>query len=534
MSEVTKSPQGQPDADAERLQNLGYTQELSRVLSLFDNFSVAFSYLSPMVGVYSLFVLGLGSAGPRYLWLMPLVVLGMLMVALVFGELGSHYPVAGAIYQYGKYSVSAGYGWWVGWLYGMALLVTVASVDTGVVGYVTALSDQWFGTKMDPTNSTTILVITIVLILIQTTMNAVGAKLMSRVTALGVYVETIGTFGVAIALAVVGFHHGFGFLFDTAGAQYAATNPLGMNFHGNWLTGAALVAILAHVYIFYGFESAGDIAEETKDASRQVPRAMRSALVYGGVASFVLVAGLILATPSSAKGYAAVFSGGGVPGILSELPQWLQDFFLVMVIIAFFSCGTAVQGAGARLAFSFARDGAVPAHKWVGHISPRFHTPVNAIIIGAIVPIAFSLMVNINPSSDVKILWFTYPKGINALFVLVSFGVSGIYLSFMLTVIGSMIARARGWVPEGAFRLGRWGWLVSWLALAYLVVMLINIVAPTGLSSPRAFFNYDWITFVVMVGIALVGGIYFVIARPDRALKAHLHDELEPTAAERE
>ena len=534
MSEVTKNPQGQPDADAERLQNLGYTQELSRVLSLFDNFSVAFSYLSPMVGVYSLFVLGLGSAGPRYLWLMPLVVLGMLMVALVFGELGSHYPVAGAIYQYGKYSVSAGYGWWVGWLYGMALLVTVASVDTGVVGYVTALSDQWFGTKMDPTNSTTILVITIVLILIQTTMNAVGAKLMSRVTALGVYVETIGTFGVAIALAVVGFHHGFGFLFDTAGAQYAATNPLGMNFHGNWLTGAALVAILAHVYIFYGFESAGDIAEETKDASRQVPRAMRSALVYGGVASFVLVAGLILATPSSAKGYAAVFSGGGVPGILGELPQWLQDFFLVMVIIAFFSCGTAVQGAGARLAFSFARDGAVPAHKWVGHISPRFHTPVNAIIIGAVVPIAFSLMVNINPSSDVKILWFTYPKGINALFVLVSFGVSGIYLSFMLTVIGSMIARARGWVPEGAFKLGRWGWLVSWLALAYLVVMLINIVAPTGLSSPRAFFNYDWITFVVMVGIALVGGIYFVIARPDRALKAHLHDELEPTAAERE
>src|SRR6476469_11033269 len=102
------APQGSRDHD--RLADLGYRQELSRVLSLFDNFSVAFSYLSPMVGVYSLFVLGLGSAGPRYLWLMPLVVLGMLMVALVFGELGSHYPVAGAIYQYGKYSVSAGYG----------------------------------------------------------------------------------------------------------------------------------------------------------------------------------------------------------------------------------------------------------------------------------------------------------------------------------------------------------------------------------------------------------------------------------------
>ena len=35
------------------------------MLGLFDNFSVAFSYLSPMVGVYSLFVLGAGRGRPR-------------------------------------------------------------------------------------------------------------------------------------------------------------------------------------------------------------------------------------------------------------------------------------------------------------------------------------------------------------------------------------------------------------------------------------------------------------------------------------
>ncbi len=57
----------------------------------------------------------------------------MLFVALVFGELASHYPVAGALYNYCKFSVGAGYGWFVGWFYGVALLVTVASVDTGVV-----------------------------------------------------------------------------------------------------------------------------------------------------------------------------------------------------------------------------------------------------------------------------------------------------------------------------------------------------------------------------------------------------------------
>ena len=51
----------------------------------------------------------------------------------------------------------------------------------------------------------------------------------------------------------------------------------------------------------------------------------------------------------------------------------------------------------------------------------------------------------------------TYPAHVNALVALVSFGVSGIYLSFLLTVIGAIIARVRGWKPEGAFRSGSGG-----------------------------------------------------------------------------
>jgi hypothetical protein len=82
-----------------------------------------------------------------------------------------------------------------------------------------------------------------------------------------------------------------------------------------------------------------------------------------------------------------------------------------------------------------------------------------------------------------------------------------------------MIARARGWQPTGQFRLGRWGWPVSILAAAYLALMLINIVYPSGLLSPRgALFNFDWITLVVIILLLLIGGIYFVLARPDRRL----------------
>src|ERR1700710_1408461 len=187
-------------SDDERLASLGYRPQLNRVLGPFANFSVAFTYLSPMVGIYSLFVLGVAAGGPAYVWLTWVPVAGMLLVALVFGELASHYPVAGALYQYSKFSVGPSF-------YGMALLITVAAVDTGVVGYATALAHNWFGWNLDPTSHLTLLLITAGLLLIQTLLNVTGARVMGRVAQFGVYVEIVGTLGIAIILGIHGFHH---------------------------------------------------------------------------------------------------------------------------------------------------------------------------------------------------------------------------------------------------------------------------------------------------------------------------------------
>jgi amino acid transporter len=521
------------DNDDARLASLGYQPQLRRVLGLFANFSVAFTYLSPMVGIYSLFVLGLGTGGPAYIWLNFIPIIGMLFVALVFGELASHYPVAGAVYQYSKFSVGPGYGWFVGWFYGFALLITVAAVDTGVVGYFTALTHNWFGWNLDPTKHFTILWITAALLAIQTILNITGAKVMGRVAQFGVYVEIVGTFGIAIILAINGFHHGLGYLFSTEGQTHASTNALGLDFHGSFLA-AGLIAVLAPVYIYYGFESAGDISEETKDAGRQVPRAMRLAVIWGGIGSLVLTAALLLAIPAGGVGKTVNASEGAVPHILAQLPAGVQDFLLLMIIFAFFSCGTSIQGAGSRLAFSYARDEALPVSSWISRVHPRFGTPVNALIGGAVVSTLFVLLVFVSPAEDKHFLFITYPGGLNALYALVSFGVSGIYLSFLLTVIAAFVARTRGWVPEGRFTLGRWGTTVTVISIAYLGLMLINVVLPSGLSSPRSVFNYDWITLLVIVIIAILGAAYFFSARPDRGVRHHLHDDLEPTGAERE
>jgi amino acid transporter len=511
----------------DRVTALGYRQELARVLSLFDNFAVAFSYLSPVVGIYSLYTLGLGTGGPRYLWTIPVVVGFMLMVALVFGELASEYPLAGGLYQYGKYTVGARYGWFTGWIYGFALLATVASVDSGAVGYVTSLSNICFKTHLKPDDHATIFVIAGGIIVLSAILNSIGAKIMGRVARYGVYVETIGTFGVFAAFAFLGFHQHLGFILSTQHVEYLKGNPLNLDFGGHSWT-AALIAVLANVYIFYGFESAGAIAEETTDAQRQVPKAMRNALVYGGIASFVLVLGLLLATPAAGIGSVV---NGGISSLFATLPPWMQDFFLVMVIVAFFSCGTAVQGAGARVAFALARDGALPCSDWIARISKRHQTPVNAILVGTVVPFLFLLLVLINPSKPVRILWFDYPANVTALYALVSFATSGIYLAFFLTVFGALTARLRGWKPGGTFTLRNWGMPVTAVGCAYLLLMLLNIVWPSSLSSGRAIFNYGWVTLLVMAVIVVAGAMYEAIARPDRRI-AGVGGSLPERAAE--
>ena len=62
------------------------------------------------------------------------------------------------------------------------------------------------------------------------------------------------------------------------------------------------------------------------------------------------------------------------------------------------------------------------------------------------------------------------------------------------------------WTAEGHYRLGSKGMVVNVIAFAYLLIMFINLVIPTGLGSPRgALFNLDWVTLMVIFVLAIVG-----------------------------
>ena len=108
-------------------------------MSLWSNMALGFTYLSPLVGVYSLFAYSLSIGGPPAIWWIVIVGCGQFLVALVFGEVVSQYPIAGGIYPWTRRLWGRKYAWMVSWIYLWAVIVTVTAVAEFGGGFVAAL-----------------------------------------------------------------------------------------------------------------------------------------------------------------------------------------------------------------------------------------------------------------------------------------------------------------------------------------------------------------------------------------------------------
>ena len=465
----------QDAADSAQLAALGYNQQLTRALGLWQNFSVGFTYLSPLVGVYSLFAFGLAAGGPAFLWSVPIVVLGQSLVLLVFAEVSSQYPLAGGIYQWAKRLVGSRYAWLAGWMYTWALLITVAAIAFPISTYAGPL----FGYR--PTTGTT-LVTAVLAIVFAGLVNLAGVRRLALIATVGLVAEVLGTAGLGLYLLLFERHHGLSVL----GKTFGAGTP------GHY-TGAFLGAALFAVFIFYGFEACGDIAEEVKDPSRKIPRAMILTMAVGAFATVLLSLGLLL----SVKDLGAVVSGKDADPIGTVLNDALgatgTKFVLALIVIGFVSCTVAIQGATARLVYSYARDGMIVGSRALSTLHPRLHMPVGAIAVATVIPALITLL----PSATVTRI--------------ITFASVGIYVGFQSVVLSSLIGRARGWKPAGAFTLGRWGWTVNVLALVYGVaaIVILSVKGGTGTS----FFDH-WLVPLSVAIVFVAGLLYLLILRP--------------------
>ncbi len=475
MSSLAHELHNEDDA---HLASLGYTSDFKRDMNLWGNFSLGFTYLSPVVGIYSLFAFALATGGPPMIWAVVIAGVGQLLVALVFGEVVAQFPVSGGVYPWARRLWGRKWAWMTGWVYMIALIVTIASVTYGAGPFVAMLLG------IDPSVNVTI-ISALVLIGIVTLVNLGGTKLLAKIAFFGFAAELCGAVLVGGWLLLTERHHNLGVLFDSQGTQGT----------GSYLP-AFFAAALIGLYLYYGFEACGDVAEEVRNPGIQIPRAMRMTIYIGGAASLLITLALILAVPD----FGAVISGKDADPVSTVFRDAFGavGFRVVMfiVLISFFSCALSLQAAASRLVYSYARDDMMPASSLFKRVMASRHVPPFALILAATVPAI--IIIGSKVSAD-------------ALTKIISFAALGIYIAFMMVVLAALRARLKGWQPSGKFTLGRWGLGINVAAIVYQILAATNMAWP---RTPDVAWYDNWIVLLSAGIVVTVGLVYMVIGKP--------------------
>ena len=464
--------------------------------------------------------------GPAVFWAWPLVILGQTFVALNFAELASHFPVAGSIYQWSKRLSNKTLGWFTGWIYFWAGVITVTAVAATVpLVLSTIYPDQIKLADPSPVPGLDMQSFIGLAVLLTTTLiNIAGVRLLAVINNIGVGAEILGMVVFALILLFFANHQPVSILFDTSYTSGLAD--------GNY-SAVFLVGMFMALFVVYGFDTAGTFGEETIDAGRQAPRGILSAIWLSGIVGAIF----LLAVTLSFKDINATIAEGQAFGfpIATTIKDnltfaiggiTLGDLYLIVILIAVYVCTLAIQGATVRLMFSMGRDRRLPFGGAWARVNSTLRTPANAsVAVGVLAAIPFVV------------------TGAGTAIYIAIAATGMIYLSYFLCNIGVLVARQRGWPRKGAwFSLAGWGTIINIAALIWGGLMIVNIGIWTdqGLfggfgndlrntwSNPfiNTFLKVGgtlleglpaWPIFETTVGtVVIVGAIYYVVAQRGR------------------
>ena len=477
------------DADAARLQELGYRQELERRLHLFDNVALGFAAISPVVGLYAVAPVGMLVAGPAWVWVLPVALAGQCLLLAVYAELASEFPIAGGAYQWTRRLLGPSYGWLTGWV-----AICAYAVANTTVAYLGA---PWALTLLGIEVSANALVITgMVLVLICAAAGAFGVGVLSYAVRAGVAAEAVASVGIGLALLLVFREQDFSLLGETLGAEALSG--------GSTLAGL-LAALAVGGWVFIGFDVCVGASEETEGAARHVPRAIWIALLTVGLLVIVNAIAVTLAQPDPGAVVAGQNLDPVTTAVVSSFGSWSSKPFASIVLVAFLACGMASQSVTTRTIYSVARDDVLPGARVLRRVDRR-HTPLPATVLTALIA-CLGLLLGLDSA---------------AVGSLITFGTGAIYVSFLMIALAALVARLRGsWHPAGSVRLGRAGLIVNALAVAWLSFETVNIAWPRESLAPAGAPWYQvWAAPLVLALIAVVGVCYLLLAKPQRRLRA--------------
>jgi urea carboxylase system permease len=455
-------------SDSQQLAQFGYRQELHRTLGSFSSFAAGYSYISILTGMFQTAALGFFFAGPAFVWAWLVVMFGQFMVALQFAELSAHYPLAGSVYQWSKNLASKAWSWNTGWIYLCAQIITVPAVALAWQVILPQISTR-FQIVGSPANSLNLyskdfaenaIILAMVMVFFTTLINATGVRLLARINNIGVIAELVGATGLIILFMVHTTRSPVKVLTTTA-------NTANVPVHHAWgYLGALLVGAIMPLYVMYGFDSAGSLAEETDDPQRKAPRAVLQALATAGTMGFLLILFGCMAVSD------ALFKNGtslSLTAITTDvLGSTWGKIFLIDVAIAIFVCCLAIHAMSVRILFAMGRDDNLPGGSRLAHVSGTRRVPVfPAVLVGAIAMVVLAFNIYNQYAFE----------------VIIALGIIFMYMAYLGVTIPLLQQRLNGWPGklndrQNLFKLGRWGVVTNSIAIFYGAAMTINLAWP--------------------------------------------------------
>ena len=201
------------------------------------------------------------------------------------------------------------------------------------------------------------------------------------------------------------------------------------------------------MFVLYGFDTAGALAEETDNPRCRAPGAILLALASVGAAGSLLVFTAVRAVADLHDPALALGSGGLPYVVKSVLGQALGLPFLAAVALAIMVCTLTVHAAAVRLVFAMARDNHLPFARALARVNEGTRTPaLPAVLVGL---------------AAVGLLAFNadFPHVIEAL---ASVAVVWANLAYLFVTVPLLHRRLVGGPGDGprrkaGFSLGRWG-----------------------------------------------------------------------------
>ncbi len=220
-----------------------------------------------------------------------------------------------------------------------------------------------------------------------------------------------------------------------------------------------LLCLLLPIYTITGFDASAHTSEETKQAATVVPRGIVTSVLWSALFGWLMLIAFVIAIPDMG---AAAASGWGVyfHTMDAVVPTTLKYILHVGVLLSQFLCGLATVTSASRMIYAFSRDGGLPASGFLRKVNAQLRTPVNAIWVGALISILFTLYTPV----------YTTIISVTVIFLFLSYGVP---------IILGWFAFGRTWKKMGPWSIGSAYKLVAILcAVAILFIFYIGIQPP--------------------------------------------------------